>query len=226
MLPTLAPALSQLQILPAILRAADPELATHLSQTRPFFALSATLTLYAHDVQEYGDIARLFDFILAHEPVLTLYLFATIVILHRKRLLDVPADETDMLHFTLTKLLVDPLDLEDIVTKANSLFRQHPPEKLSGFVWWRLSSLSVLKTSRSLKAEQSLKHGEQLFQRQVRQLQLEETLQKTLVYVSQRRGPIMSVAAAVLFAGVSVWLGRKGNAYLIWSHLVRTTKLV
>ena len=79
MLPTMSGALSHLQLLPAILHAADAEIFQHLSQTAPFyFALPATLTLYAHDIQEYGDIARLFDFLLASEAVVSIYLYAVV----------------------------------------------------------------------------------------------------------------------------------------------------
>ena len=78
MLPLLSPALSHLLLLPEIVQAEDDRLGMHVSQTQPFFALSATLTLYAHDIQAYGDIARLFDVILAREPAFSLYLFATV----------------------------------------------------------------------------------------------------------------------------------------------------
>jgi hypothetical protein len=78
MLPSLAPALSHLHLLPSILHAADPSLCRHLSSTQPFFALAATLTLYAHDIQEYGDIARLFDVLLAREASYSIYLFARV----------------------------------------------------------------------------------------------------------------------------------------------------
>lgn len=69
---------AHLQLLPEILHAADSGLYKHLSQTQPFFALSATLTLYAHDIEEYGDIARLFDFLLASEAVVSIYLFTAV----------------------------------------------------------------------------------------------------------------------------------------------------
>lgn len=78
MLPSLTPALSHLMLLPDIIQAQDSRLGKHLSHTQPFFALSATLTLYAHDIQAYGDIARLFDVFLAREPMFSLYLFATV----------------------------------------------------------------------------------------------------------------------------------------------------
>lgn len=78
MLPSLSAAISHLQLLPSILHASDPVLCKHVEGTQPFFALAATLTLYAHDIQEYGDIARLFDFLLAHEAVVSVYLYAEV----------------------------------------------------------------------------------------------------------------------------------------------------
>lgn len=78
MLPALSPATVHLHLLPAILYAADPALCNHLKPTQPFYALSATLTLYAHDIQAYADIARLFDFLLANEAVMSIYLYAAV----------------------------------------------------------------------------------------------------------------------------------------------------
>jgi len=78
MLPTLSAAISHLQLIPPLIRAIDPSLWKHLEGTQPFFALAATLTLYAHDIQEYGAIARLFDFLLAKEAVISVYLFAVV----------------------------------------------------------------------------------------------------------------------------------------------------
>lgn len=77
MLPTMSGTEAHLQLLPSILYVADRTLYHHLSQTQPFFALAATLTLYAHDIEEYGDIARLFDFLLANEAAMPVYLFVT-----------------------------------------------------------------------------------------------------------------------------------------------------
>ena len=78
MLPTLDAALAQLALLPAVLRVADPALAQHLTGMQPFYALAGTLTMYAHEIQSYGDIARLFDYLLAREAVLSIYLFAVV----------------------------------------------------------------------------------------------------------------------------------------------------
>jgi TBC1 domain family member 20 len=224
MLPSLSPALKHLQLLPAILQSADFELARRLSHTRPFFALSATLTLYAHDIQEYGDIARVYDFILAHEPVMSIYLFAAIIISRRSELLDVPIDEPEMLHFTLSKL-PQPLKIETLISKSLLLFKNHPPERLPGFIWWKMSSLSVLKTSSSLKKKQTLKDGEELFRQQVRQMRRQEVFEKTLLVVSQHKRPIASVAVALLVGAVSIWL-RKGANERFWSQIWHTFESV
>lgn len=82
MLSNLEPAIAHLRLLPAIVAKADPDVARHLAGTDPFFALASTLTLYAHDIEEYGDIARLYDFLIAHEAVISLYLFAIVCISH------------------------------------------------------------------------------------------------------------------------------------------------
>lgn len=78
MLPSMSPALDHIRLLYPLLDSADPKLCAHLSRTQPFFALAATLTLYAHDIQEYSNIARLFDVFLAKDPVFPLYLFAQV----------------------------------------------------------------------------------------------------------------------------------------------------
>lgn len=76
--PTMSGTRSCLELLPAILHAADPVLARHLAEIPPHFGVAAVLTLFAHDVEEYGGIARLFDFLLAREAVILLYMFVVV----------------------------------------------------------------------------------------------------------------------------------------------------
>ena len=220
MLPSLAPALNHLQLLPAIFKQADPPLAAQLSHTDPYFAISATITLYAHNIEDYGDIARLFDFILAHEPVLSLYLFAAMVISRRGELLEI--DETDMLNFQLTKL-PQPLDLQAYIDKALSLFEKHGPEGLPGFVWWRLPTSSVLKTSRSLKQPQTLEEAEETFRVQARQLEQEkkrkDLQRKMSLLLKRNRRPVVSVTVALLAGCLAIWMRRTGNGQLIMGVL-------
>ncbi|TLS29916.1 hypothetical protein PpBr36_02846 [Pyricularia pennisetigena] len=208
MLPNLAPAIAQLRLLPDILRAADPSLCHHLSQTEPFFALSGTLTMYAHDVQTLGEIARLFDALLAREPVFSVYVFAAIVMSRREELFDTPPDEPEMLHSILSKL-PQPLDLDDLLARAVALAEDHPPETLPN---WRhgISPNSVLKTARDSAAcaKQTLDQGRQFFERQVRELEWEEKREKALAVLWAYRKPARTIGFAVAFGVLAFWLRR------------------
>ncbi len=168
MLPTIDAAVQQLLLLPDILRLADPPLWNHLrlaQHPRPFFALSGTLTMYAHDVQSLGAIARLFDVLLARPPAFSLYLFAAIARAHRAALFATPADEPEMLHHILSKLpglagVGDPHEkpgrgddaddddadsLDALIAAAAQLAADYPPHMLPS--WRTIPASSVLKTA-------------------------------------------------------------------------------
>ncbi|OJJ86464.1 TBC domain-containing protein [Aspergillus glaucus CBS 516.65] len=218
MLPSLKPSLKHLQIIPAIIERADPGLRQHLSDVRPFFALAATLTLYAHDIQEYSDIARLFDFLLAHEPVVPIYLFAAIILSRKKELLEIPVDEPEMMHFTLSKL-PSPLDLDGLIQSAVQLFNDYPPESLPFGVWKQIPACSVLKSSRDPFREQTAKNAVKLFDQQTRQLRNDELRKKALGLLWTHRKAIGSVVVAVFVGAVSIWIRKKGFDASIWSYM-------
>ncbi|KAL6231620.1 hypothetical protein BDW75DRAFT_219727 [Aspergillus navahoensis] len=218
MLPSLSPAVKHLQLIPAIIETADKALYQRLSGIRPFFALSATLTLYAHDIQEYSDIARLFDFLLAWEPVVSIYLFVAIVLSRRKELLEIPEDEPEMLHFTLSKL-PQPLDLEGLISRAVRLFHDHPPESLSFGAWRKISSYSVLKTTRDIMRTQSMDAALGILQKQTKQLRNQERREQFVGFIWSHRRTIGSVAVAVLVGAMSVWIRKRGLDNTILSYL-------
>ena len=209
MLPSLSPSLAHLQLLPAILYAVDPRLCQHLSTTQPFFALAATLTLYAHDIQEYADIARLFDFLLAQPAVVSVYFFAVIILSRRSELFEIPADEPEMLHSVLSKL-PKPLNLEAFIARAMKVFEDNPPEKLPWRAWSKISRYSVLKTTRTPIDRQSIADGEALFADQAAQLNREQLRQKLMGQIWQYKRPIGSFGIAVSVVIVSYSLRRTG----------------
>ena len=209
MLPSISPSLAHLQLLPAILFAVDPKLHHHLSTTRPFFALAATLTLYAHDIQEYADIARLFDFLLAQPAVASVYLFVVIIQSRRSELFEISADEPEMLHFVLSKL-PKPLNLEELIVRAMALFREHPPETLPWRAWSKISRYSVLKSTRAPLDRQSIMDGETLFAQQAAQLNREQFRQKLLAQAWRYRRPFGTIGVAVSAVILSYWLRKHG----------------
>lgn len=209
MLPNLKAAISQLRLIPSILYAADPKLWAHLSHTEPFFALSGTLTMYAHDIQSQNEITRLFDVLLAREPVFSVYMFAQIVINRRAELFETEPDEPEMLHSILSKL-PQPLNLEDLITSTSQLFDRHPPEKL-GRAWKvGISEHSVLKTARSTQtcAGQSEDVGGYLFSQQVLELQRAERMERMLKTLWKYRRPAKAVGVAVLVGILAYWVRR------------------
>ncbi|KAL2132792.1 hypothetical protein VTI74DRAFT_3386 [Chaetomium olivicolor] len=210
MLPSLSPAIAQLRLIPDILRLADPPLWQHLSATEPFFALSGTLTMYAHDITTLGEITRLFDVLLAREPVFTVYLFAAIVRSRRQELFDTPRDEPEMLHSILSKLPV-PLDLEGLISEAGQLQERFPPERLRA--WRRISRWSVLKTASrgnedSGGGRQSVEEGRVLFEKQVEELKWIEKKERARKWLWRDRRPVRMVGIAVLVGVLAVLLRR------------------
>lgn len=226
MLPSMSPAVDQLKLLYPLLKSADSELCAHLSRTQPFFALAATLTLYAHDIQEYSNIARLFDVFLAMDPVFPLYLFAQIVMERREELFDIPDDEPEMLHSILSKL-PKPLDLEGLISRAIYLLQEQPPERLS--TWGQVSCFSVLKTStgttKTASKPLTLSDAEKIFEKQSRELSRTKKRKEIYDAVIKHRKPAIIVFVSVLVGFSSIMLGihlRKHqveNQYSLFSFL-------
>lgn len=227
MLPTLHPALKHLLLLDPIFRRADPVLAEHLLRMgiNPYFAVSAILTLNAHDISNYGDITRTFDFLLAHEPVMSLYLIAAMVISRRNEFLEI--DDSDMLHFQLSKL-PQPLDLQTYIGRALCIFHEHPPERLPGLVWYRLHRSSVLKTSRSLAKMQTLEEAEAIFRVQViqadRERIREEFKRKAKQFLKQNKMSVISVSAALVVGCCAIWMRRNGTDQITMNVLKSLAK--
>lgn len=218
MLPSLTPAFKHLNLIPVILESVDARICRHLSTTQPFFALAAALTLYAHDIEEYDDIVRLYDFLLAHEPVVAIYLFAAIVLRRKKELLDIPIDEPEMIHFTLSKLPT-PLDLEGLITSTLDLYEQHPPESLPLRAWRQIPYHSVLKTSRNVGQAVSLDEAMELFELQAKQLQREEQRKKIYAALWRYRKPAGSLGLALLVGLVSIYIRKIGYDSPVWSFI-------
>lgn len=218
MLPSLSPALKHLHLIPAILEVADPRIRRHLASTQPYFALAAALTLYAHDIEDYRDIARLYDFLLAHEPVVAIYLFAAIILSRKDELLDISIEEPEMLHFTLSKM-PQPLALEELISSTMELYRQHPPESLPFRVWRRIPQSSVLKTSRTVGEHVDLRQVVEYFTVQAQELRREEFRKRAYTLLWQYRRPLSGIGVAILVGLASIYIRKGGIDQSMWSYI-------
>jgi TBC1 domain family member 20 len=215
MLSKLDPALAQLELLRPIISTADPVLYNHLPKSQPSFALAGTITMFAHNIQEYKDITRLFDFFLAHDAVMPIYFFAAVVLSRREEMLEIEKEDEDIMHAVLGKL-PQPFDVEFHIARTVELYERMAPDKLGSWAWWWISASSVLKTS-SGPAElikMSLEDGERLIQQQEKEVRKQQILKKAALkarYFQRklwyyRRHSAYGLAIAV---GVyALWLGR------------------
>lgn len=219
MLSTLDPAISQLELLRPIFRAADPELYNHLPKSQPSFAIAGTITLFAHIVQPYKDITRLFDFFLAHDAVMPVYLFAAIVLSKREELLEIDQEDEDILYVMLGKL-PQPFDVEFHIARTLELYERLPPASLGSWEWWKVSSSSVLKSSASTADMHRLtmKDGEMLLMQQEKEVRRQQALMRVrqnVLFVRRRIWLYRKygyVGLAVLVGAYAFWLGRSGGS--------------
>ncbi|KAF2201274.1 hypothetical protein GQ43DRAFT_416158 [Delitschia confertaspora ATCC 74209] len=213
MLPSLDPVIAHLELLPPIIKSVDTALYEHLPRIQASFALAATLTLFAHVVQDYRDIARLFDFFLARETVIPVYLFAVIVLSRRDELLEI--DDPDMLYVSLGKL-PQPLDLESLVTMTVSLYQDHPPESLHDRAWRRVSSYSVLKATKTPQdvMRQTIQQAEDFFRKQEIELRRNQAITKAVTNLKTQfkvyKRPAGAISLAIAIGIYAWWLGRSG----------------
>ncbi|KAI1042610.1 hypothetical protein LB505_004168 [Fusarium chuoi] len=203
MLPSFGPTTAQLRLLPDILHAADPKLRRHLAGVEPFYALAGTLTMYAHNIETYQDIARLFDVFLAREPVFTVYVFAQIILDRRNEIFEI--DEPDMLHVILGKVPTK-MDLDELIIKSAALFGLYPPETLS--YWRHISNFSALKTARDIEtcAKQTMEEGSELFEKQVNELHWQEMRDHIKLVLWRYRRPAKTVGMALVVGALAFYL--------------------
>ena len=131
-----------------------------------------------------------------------------------------------MLHSILSKL-PKPLDLENLLRRTVELFHQYPPERLPGRTWSRISSNSVLKTTRNFKdlSQQTLRDGEQFFSKEAAEIRRRDAFkrkQHQLQVLARRyKRPVAWSSAAIFFAVIAVYLRRYDSTFphQTWSSI-------
>jgi hypothetical protein len=222
MLSSLEPAIAQLELLRPLLRHADPVLYEHLPKSSATFALAGTITMFAHNIQEYRDITRLFDFFLTRHAVMPLYFFAAVVLSRREELLEVEKEEEDILHVMLSKL-PQPFDIEFHIARSIELYERLPPGSLGSWEWWRISSSSVLKTTAKLTDLQrlTLEDGERYFAQQEKEVRRQQYQKRVLQQTTRSLKHFQlrlwyyrhfgAIGLAIVVGTYAFWLGRNGG---------------
>lgn len=138
-----------------------------------------------------------------------------IVISRKDELLEIEADEPEMLHAILSKL-PKPLDLESLLRRTSEIFELYPPPSLPGRAWSRVSANSVLKTTRDPDAlgKQSLEDGERMFERQAAEIRRAEAWKRQKLRARQLarkyRWPATYTSTAIVVAIIAYWFRGSG----------------
>ncbi|XP_065208354.1 TBC1 domain family member 20 [Planococcus citri] len=125
--PTMEKTSELLEYIFPLMNHVHPELCDYLERAEvgTMFCLPWFLTWYSHTLTKYEHVGRLYDYFLASEALIPLYLVPMVVI-HRQD--DVFATECDMasLHQVLSQL-PDELPFDDLLIKATQLYHKYPP---------------------------------------------------------------------------------------------------
>lgn len=125
---TMEPTQRRLMYLYPLVRHERPALCDYLERSTvgTLFALPWFLTWFGHSLNSYRDVVRLYDYFLASEYLLPIYVTAAIV-LYRED--DVFKEDCDMasMHCVLSRL-PENLPFEYIMRQADELYRKYPPE--------------------------------------------------------------------------------------------------
>jgi hypothetical protein len=95
------------------------------------FALSWMLTWFAHSIDKYDSVVRLYDFFLASHSLMPVYLSAALVLYRSSEILDQCECDMAQIHSLLSKL-PHHFPLEALIADAQDLYLQFPPNKLQG----------------------------------------------------------------------------------------------
>ena len=142
----------------------------------------------------------------------------------KDELLEFGPDEPEMLYAILSKL-PKPLDLEALISRTTLLFSQYPPETLPFRAWSKVSTYSVLKTTRDPMrlARQTLNEGEILLHKHSVEIERQQARQKmidrTRFLVHRYRRPAGALTLAVAIGILSMWI-KSGNGFPVWPSAV------
>ena len=84
--------------------------------------------MFAHDLEVYTEICRLFDYLLASHPIAVVYM-PTALILQNKTHIIQECDDIGMLHMYFAAF--KSVDAEELIAQTESLLKAVPPEDIT-----------------------------------------------------------------------------------------------
>ncbi|KAJ2570828.1 GTPase-activating protein gyp8 [Coemansia sp. RSA 1813] len=141
--------LVQLQLLYVLLRTVSPDVHALLAEldVPPFFAISWVLTWFAHDIDGFEDICRIYDFLIVSPPLQIVYMAAALVKRNEHAILACDRDFA-IVHTTLAQLpqTVGDGEWRHIIADSYCLERDYPATKLQHMGNSHLPKLSAVNS--------------------------------------------------------------------------------
>ncbi|KAG5436847.1 hypothetical protein PCANB_001669 [Pneumocystis canis] len=107
----------------------DEKLGKHIENIPSHFALATYLTWFSHEAEHLEDVLKLFDFILATDTIMILYIHATIILQQKEKILSIAEEETDIIYKVLSDL-IKKCPTKDIFQKTIFLREKIQPHTL------------------------------------------------------------------------------------------------
>ncbi|CCJ28257.1 unnamed protein product [Pneumocystis jirovecii] len=188
-LPSLSPILDHLELIKSIIFKKDQELGEHVANVPSHFALASYLTWFSYKAKHFEDILKVFDFILATDTIMIIYIYAAvslysfitdtkireIIIQQKNQILNITKEETDILHKVLANF-TQKCPSKSILQDAISLRKNIPPYTLSN--WKYTLKYSCIK---DFGKKYHLEYATKLYY-----MELDELERKSRCYISNR----------------------------------------
>lgn len=128
---TFAPLSSILRLLPVIIEHFDPQLQQFISmcEVEAFYAMPWVLTWFAHDLQDLGEVARIFDVMICSHPLFVLYVAAALVLHNSSEVLSMERDFA-LVHSFLASAPKRNVPWDKVLLHAKRMLEDFPPREV------------------------------------------------------------------------------------------------
>ncbi|KAJ2858911.1 GTPase-activating protein gyp8 [Coemansia erecta] len=139
--------LVQLQLLYVLLREISPDVHALLAEldVPPFFAISWVLTWFAHDIDGFDDMCRIYDFLIVSPPLQVVYMAAALVKRNERAILACERDFA-IVHTTLAQLPRTVGKWRHVIADSYFLERDYPATRLQHMGSCHLPKLSAVNS--------------------------------------------------------------------------------
>ncbi|KAI8901877.1 rab-GTPase-TBC domain-containing protein [Globomyces pollinis-pini] len=125
--PTMESTMSQVSMILLVLKQMDPELHSFFQSIpdfQPIFSVSWLITWLSHDLDKFQG-ARLFDALIATNPLFIIYLACALLKTQRSLILECDADMADV-HGILCHVKFQELDFENLIQETVDFYDRYP----------------------------------------------------------------------------------------------------